>query len=93
MTIPLKDSTSPDAPSALARLDQLKRQLNLTPSAMSLQAPKDMAAERASADFNIDALARFWIGGDVKYERTVKRSIDDRKRPITHLFLLYTYYA
>ncbi|SAM01938.1 hypothetical protein [Absidia glauca] len=70
MTIPLKDSKSPDAPSALARLDQLKSQLNLTPSSMSLQAPKDMAAERAAADFNIEALARFWAGGDRKYELT-----------------------
>ncbi|ORZ14680.1 hypothetical protein BCR42DRAFT_461358 [Absidia repens] len=35
---------------------------------MSLQAPKDMAAERAAAEFNIEALARFWAGGDKKYE-------------------------
>ncbi|ORZ08901.1 acyl-CoA dehydrogenase/oxidase [Absidia repens] len=35
---------------------------------MSRQAPQDMAAERAAADFNIDALSRFWAGGDKKYE-------------------------
>lgn len=82
MTIPLKDSKSPDAPSALARLDQLKSQLNLTPSSMSLQAPKDMAAERASADFNIEALARFWAGGDRKYELTVSPNV--MKNVLTH---------
>ncbi|KAI8332256.1 acyl-CoA dehydrogenase/oxidase [Chlamydoabsidia padenii] len=37
---------------------------------MSLQAPKDMAAERAAAEFNIEALARFWAGGDKTYELT-----------------------
>ncbi|KAI9277060.1 acyl-CoA dehydrogenase/oxidase [Phascolomyces articulosus] len=35
---------------------------------MSLQAPKDMAAERAAADFNIEGLARLWAGGDKQYE-------------------------
>ncbi|KAG0175299.1 fatty-acyl coenzyme A oxidase [Apophysomyces sp. BC1015] len=35
---------------------------------MSLQAPKDMAAERAAAEFNIEALARLWAGGDKPYE-------------------------
>ena len=68
MTIPLKDSTAPNAQAALARLEQLKSQLNLTPSPMSIQAPKDMAAERAAADFSIDGLARLWAGGDQKYE-------------------------
>ncbi|KAI9301726.1 hypothetical protein BJ944DRAFT_233660 [Cunninghamella echinulata] len=68
MVIPLKDSKDPNAKSALARLDQIKNQLNLSPSSMSLQAPKDMAAERAKAEFNIEALARYWAGGDQKYE-------------------------
>ncbi|KAI8145016.1 acyl-CoA dehydrogenase/oxidase [Fennellomyces sp. T-0311] len=35
---------------------------------MSIQAPKDMAAERAAADFNIEGLARLWAGGDKEYE-------------------------
>lgn len=72
MTIPLKDSTAPNAQAAIARLEQLKSQLNLTPSAMSLQAPKDMAEERAAADFSIDKLSRFWAGGDEQYERRVQ---------------------
>ncbi|CAO3618555.1 unnamed protein product [Cunninghamella echinulata] len=68
MVIPLKDSKNPNAKSALARLDQIKNQLNLSPSSMSLQAPKDMAAERAKAEFNIEALARYWAGSNQKYE-------------------------
>ena len=72
MTIPLKDSTAPNAKAALARLEQLKGQLNLTPSTMSLQGPKDMSAERAAADFSINALARLWAGGDKQYEMQVK---------------------
>ncbi|KAG2217625.1 hypothetical protein INT45_008078 [Circinella minor] len=72
MTIPLKDSTAPNAKAALARLEQLKSQLNLTPSTVSLQAPKDMAAERAAADFSINALARLWAGGDKQYEMQQK---------------------
>ncbi|CAO3618559.1 unnamed protein product [Cunninghamella echinulata] len=39
---------------------------------MSLQAPKDMAAERAKAEFSIDALSRYWAGGDKKYELNQK---------------------
>ncbi|KAF7726406.1 acyl-Coenzyme A oxidase [Apophysomyces ossiformis] len=68
MTIPLKESKAPDAKAALARLEQIKSQLNLSPSSMSLQAPKDMAAERAAADFNVKALACLWAGGDKAYE-------------------------
>ncbi|KAI7853703.1 acyl-CoA dehydrogenase/oxidase [Circinella umbellata] len=34
---------------------------------MSQQAPKDMAAERASADFDIEALAHHWHGGREQY--------------------------
>ncbi|KAI8086146.1 acyl-CoA dehydrogenase/oxidase [Halteromyces radiatus] len=66
--LPLKDSKDPNAPIALARLNQIKSQLNLTPSSMSRQAPKDMAAERAAADFDITALSHFWVGGDKKYQ-------------------------
>ncbi|KAI8988537.1 acyl-CoA dehydrogenase/oxidase [Mycotypha africana] len=34
---------------------------------MSRQAPKDMAEERAAADFNIEALTAFWAGGEQKH--------------------------
>jgi acyl-CoA oxidase len=53
------------------RLQQIKQQLNLTPSDMSLQAPKDMANERAAASFDIAALSHFWMGGEDKYKRRV----------------------
>lgn len=72
MTIPLKDSTAPDAKAALERLEQIKSQLNMTPSTMSLQAPKDMAAERAAAEFDIEALTRLYVGGDKEYELQVQ---------------------
>ncbi|CEG78203.1 Putative Acyl-coenzyme A oxidase [Rhizopus microsporus] len=65
--IPLSESKDPRAKLALERLNQLKSQLNLSPSSMSRQAPKDMAKERAAAEFNIEELARFWAGGDEKY--------------------------
>ncbi|KAI9316821.1 acyl-CoA dehydrogenase/oxidase [Dichotomocladium elegans] len=39
---------------------------------MSLQAPKDMAEERAAAEFDIEALARLYAGGDRKYELQCK---------------------
>ncbi|KAI9033595.1 hypothetical protein CLU79DRAFT_724499 [Phycomyces nitens] len=67
MTIPLKDSKDPNSKAALARLEQIKNQLNLGPSAMSLQAPKDMAAERAAADFDIKKLSWLWAGGEEAY--------------------------
>lgn len=75
MTIPLRDSTAPEAKTALARLEQIKSQLNLTPSTMSLQAPKDMAAERAAAEFDVNGLARFWAGGDKQYEMQVREKL------------------
>lgn len=56
---------------AVERLEQIKQQLNLTPSPMSLQAPKDMEKERNSASFNIEALSHFWLGGKDKFERRV----------------------
>lgn len=56
---------------AVERLEQIKQQLNLSPSPMSLQAPKDMQRERASASFNIEALSHFWMGGKEKFERRV----------------------
>ncbi|CEG71334.1 Putative Acyl-coenzyme A oxidase [Rhizopus microsporus] len=65
--IPLSESKDPRAKLALERLNQLKSQLNLSPSSMSRQAPKDMAKERAAAEFNIEELAKFWAGGDEKY--------------------------
>ncbi|KAI8146665.1 acyl-CoA dehydrogenase/oxidase [Fennellomyces sp. T-0311] len=64
MTIPINQSTDVAAKAAAARLAQLKQQLNFTPSAMSLQAPKDMASERAAAQFDIEALSDFWHGGE-----------------------------
>lgn len=56
---------------AVERLEQIKQQLNLSPSPMSLQAPKDMQKERSSASFNIEALSHFWMGGKEKFERRV----------------------
>lgn len=70
--IPLSESKDPRAKLALERLNQLKSQLNLSPSSMSRQAPKDMAKERAAAEFNIEELAKFWAGGDEKYRLLVK---------------------
>lgn len=63
----LKDSKDPQAKVALARIEQIKSQLNLSSSPMSRQAPKDMAAERAAADFNIEALSALWAGGEKRY--------------------------
>lgn len=65
--IPFKDSKDPQAKSAIARIEQIKSQLNLSSSPMSRQAPKDMAAERAAAEFNIEELAKFWAGGEKRY--------------------------
>ncbi|KAG0171631.1 acyl-Coenzyme A oxidase [Apophysomyces sp. BC1021] len=68
MTTFPKNPVDASAKAAAVRLEQIKQQLNLTPSSMSLQAPKDMAAERASADFDIGALAHFWAGGKYQHE-------------------------
>ncbi|KAG2215644.1 hypothetical protein INT46_006248 [Mucor plumbeus] len=65
--LPLKDSKDPQAKVALARIEQIKSQLNLSSSPMSRQAPKDMAAEREAAEFNIEALAALWAGGEKRY--------------------------
>jgi acyl-CoA oxidase len=65
--LPLKDSKDPQAKAAIARIEQIKSQLNLSSSPMSRQAPKDMAAERAAAEFNIEALSAFWAGGEKRY--------------------------
>lgn len=59
--------------SAVQRLEQIKSQLNLSPSQMSLDAPKDMAIERSTASFDIQALANLWAGGAEKYKRRVKK--------------------
>ena len=75
MTIPINQSTAANAKAAAARLAQLKQQLNLTPSSMSQQAPKDMAAERASAEFDIEALAHHWHGGRDQYILMVNKEI------------------
>lgn len=56
---------------AVERLEKIKQQLNLSPSPMSLQAPKDMEKERNSASFNVEALSHFWLGGKDKFERRV----------------------
>lgn len=58
---------------AVQRLEQIKSQLNLNPSSMSLQAPQDMAKERAAASFNIEALQHFWMDGKDKYLARVGR--------------------
>lgn len=71
MTIPLKQSTDVNAKTAAARLEQIKAQLNLTPSPMSLQAPQDMKEERAAASFDIQKLAHFWAGGERQYRLLV----------------------
>lgn len=73
MTIPLSQSTDPQAKAALGRLQQLKQQLNLTPSNASKQTTQDMSKERQAADFDIDALARFWAGGEKAYTARVSR--------------------
>jgi len=65
--LPLKDSKDPQAKVALERIEQIKSQLNLSSSPMSRQAPKDMAAERAAAEFNIEALAILWAGSEKRY--------------------------
>jgi acyl-CoA oxidase len=71
MTIPLAQSTDPQAKAALVRLNQLKQQLNLTPSSSSKQTVNDMNKERQAAEFNIQALAYFWAGGEKAYTRRV----------------------
>lgn len=58
---------------AAERLAQIKKQLNLSPSTMSLQAPKDMAEERAKASFDIQALSYLWAGNEEKFKRKVRR--------------------
>lgn len=60
---------------ATHRLDQIKRQLNLSPSTMSIQAPKDMERERQSASFSIEALSYFWMGGKEKYIQRVTKTV------------------
>lgn len=65
--IPLSESKDPQAKAAIARIEQIKSQLNLSSSSMSREAPKDMAAERAAAEFKIEELAKFWAGGGKRY--------------------------
>ncbi|CAO3649136.1 unnamed protein product [Cunninghamella blakesleeana] len=69
MTIPLSASTNPNAKAALERLNQIKAQLNLTPSSQSKLTVTDMKREREAAEFNIIALAKFWAGGEAIYNR------------------------
>lgn len=79
--IPLKDSTDPQAKAAIARIEQIKSQLNLSSSPMSRQAPKDMAEERAAAEFNIEELAKFWAGGEKRYNLVKKANEIIQKDP------------
>lgn len=65
-------SKDPKVQAALARIEQLKSQINFSSSPMSRQGPKDMARERAAADFDIEALAFFWAGGEKRYKLTQK---------------------
>lgn len=64
-------SSSKTSAVAAQRLEQIKSQLNLSPSQMSLDAPKDMAQERAAASFDIQALANLWVGGAENFKRRV----------------------
>jgi hypothetical protein len=64
---------------AIQRLEQIKQQLNLTPSSMSIEAPQDMARERASASFDIQALSHFWIGGEKKYNDRVNARVRSQR--------------
>lgn len=64
-------SSSKTSAVAAQRLEQIKSQLNLSPSKMSLDAPKDMAQERAAASFDIQALANLWVGGAENFKRRV----------------------
>lgn len=65
--ISFKDAKDDRAKAAVERIEQIKSQLNLSVSPMSRQAPKDIAEERAAAEFNIDELSKFWHGGEKKY--------------------------
>ncbi|KAI8099931.1 uncharacterized protein BX664DRAFT_273493 [Halteromyces radiatus] len=67
MTIHLSNSSDPNAKAALTRLNQLKQQLNLTPSNASKQTVLDMTRERNAAEFNIEALAKLWAGSEKAY--------------------------
>lgn len=70
MTHTTKD---PLAKVATDRLNQLKQQLNLTPSVASKQTVIDMNNERQAADFNISALARYYAGGEAAYTLRVSK--------------------
>lgn len=79
--IPLNESKDPRAQAAIARIEQIKSQLNLSSSPMSRQAPKDMAEERAAAEFNIEELAKFWAGGEKRYNLVQKANEIIRNDP------------
>jgi acyl-CoA oxidase len=71
-SLPPHVSKDPKAKAAIARIEQIKSQLNLSSSPMSRQAPKDMAIERAAADFNIEELAKLWAGDEKRYNLVQK---------------------
>lgn len=75
---------------AINRLELIKGQLNLTPSTMSLDAPKDMAEERAAASFGIEALSHAWSGGRDKYElRVIIFSYCRKRECISYPFFFF----
>lgn len=73
--ISFKDSKDDRAKVAIERIEQLKGQLNLSSSPMSRQAPKDIEAERAQAEFSIEALTHLFYGGPERY-KVVKRAYE-----------------
>jgi hypothetical protein len=66
--ISFKDSKDDAAKIAIERIEQIKGQLNLSSSPMSRQAPKDIEAERAKAEFNIQELKHLFYGGAERYK-------------------------
>lgn len=81
----------PNTQNAIKRLQLIKSQLNLTPSSMSLEAPKDMAKERADASFDIQALSYLWLGGEEQYKSRVTKTIkaiSQRKRCLFYFIFL-----
>lgn len=73
---------TPNTQNAIKRLELIKSQLNLTPSLMSIEAPKDMAKERAAASFDIQALSYLWIGSEDLYKSRVTKMYPKKERKI-----------
>lgn len=70
---------------AIKRLELIKKQLNTTPSVMSIEAPKDMARERASASFDIKALSHVWMGSENMYNNRVRFFFYRKRKANIHL--------